>query len=121
MATLNYRLLTTGEKVSFLLRHPFITSTLALQEGEYIKDDSLGGYVLIFRKTTGEYLFILSPIDPSSTDPNSYVYILGETAKAIKQNTTKVFTILGYSVSGAVILIGIVFAVIYLLPLLKKK
>ncbi len=116
-----YRLLTNDEKWKFLWNHPFIALSLGLHSGEYIKDDDLKGYVLIWKKTDGEILFIFSEKDPSSLDPSYLGYIINETGKAVAENTKKVLTIAGITISSGVVIALVIFGIIYLLPLMKRK
>ena len=118
MAQFTFRELTLSEKRSFLLRHPIVLFSVPDPgSATYYKDETLGGYVLVFVKTTGEIIYVLTPFDPSEQDPDGLSYVVNETVKAVKENTEKVFTIAGYTLGASAILIIII--IIFLLILRK--
>jgi hypothetical protein len=110
---MNTRILTSSEIASFLLRHPWYLLTPLSEGGNYVKDETLGGFVLIYPKVDGETVYVLTDSDPSSNDPSATVYVAEEFLKAVKENTTSVLKIGAYSISSIVIIAAIVLFIIY--------
>ena len=119
----NYRLLTNTEIIGFIARHPIQTlnpiTLLNPNTNKYIKDDTLGGYVLIFDKADGKTLYILTPSDPSSTDPSYFGHIAETFYEEAKEQGKYLFKIAGIGVSLTAIIVVSLVLLIYL-PDIRK-
>lgn len=83
---MSYRVLTSTEIAGFKSRHPMTFLDLMNKQSVYIKDDVLGGYVLVFLKADGNIQYTLSETNPAKNDPER-ISIFGEFLNALVDNT----------------------------------
>lgn len=107
----NYRILTNSEIISFTLRHP----QALFSTNNYIKDDTLGGYVLVFKKADGEKVYIWSPNDPSSTDPSYWGHIIDTFTTTAAEQAKYLFKVGGIGISITALVV-IAIALFILMP-----
>ena len=113
------RLLTEQEIDDFRDRHFFtIWDFLIPDEGKYVEDTVLGGYVLVFKKQDGNIIYVLTDYDPSINDPSTIVYITRETLRAIGENTENVFSNVGSGFKIATPVLVLIVIIIFREPLL---
>jgi len=89
-----FRALTPSEVESFINRHFFVNWFIP-QQGKSVYDEVLLGFVLLFKKQDGTIIYTLTEKDYAADDPSSVNYIVGETIKAIGENSQRVFSGIG--------------------------
>lgn len=121
------RALTEDEISAFKWRHPsllyYSLNPFAVfpPEGIYEEDETLGGFVLVFKMQDGSFIYALTDSDPTAADPSAIQYVIDQTIEAVKQNAEKVLPAVGYSVSTILAVAAVAFFFMYVAPTMKRN